>query len=75
MIDGNAFRACSKYDQFLVRLSLLTNKLMSQGFQMSRLQAAFRKFYGRHNDRPYNLFWATCCLACFIPIVKPFLRH
>jgi hypothetical protein len=44
-------------DQFLVRGSLLTNKLMSQGFQLSRLQAAFRKFYGRYNDLicPYNL--------------------
>jgi hypothetical protein len=29
-------RACSAYDQFLLRGSLLTNKLMSQGFQMSR---------------------------------------
>ena len=50
-------RACSAYDQFLVRGSLLTKKLMSQGFQMSRLQAAFRKFYGRYNDLiyPYNL--------------------
>jgi hypothetical protein len=30
---------------------------MSQGFQMFRLQAAFRKFYGRYNDLiyPYNL--------------------
>jgi hypothetical protein len=30
---------------------------MSQGFQLSRLQAAFRKFYGRYNDLicPYNL--------------------
>jgi hypothetical protein len=50
-------RACSTYNQFLVRGSLLTNKLMSQGFQQSRLQAAFREFYGRYNDRiyPYNL--------------------
>ena len=50
-------RACSTYDQFLVRGCLLTNKLMSQGFQLSRLQAAFRKFYGRYNDLicPYNL--------------------
>jgi hypothetical protein len=39
------------------RGSLLTKKLMSQGFQMSGLQAAFRKFYGRYNDLiyPYNL--------------------
>ena len=50
-------RACSTYDQFLVRGNLLTNKMMSQGFQLSRLQAAFRKFYGRYNDLicPYNL--------------------
>jgi hypothetical protein len=78
---------------------------------MSRLQAAFRKFYGRYNDLiyPYNLslghmlsdmfhfkclayrqlsanfmvvitilfthttfLWATCCLICFITIVKLF---
>jgi hypothetical protein len=50
-------RAYSTYDQFLVRGSLLlTNKLMSQGFKLSRLQAAFRKFYGRYNDLIcYNL--------------------
>jgi hypothetical protein len=50
-------RACSTYHQFLVRCSLLTYKLMSQGFQMSRLQAAFHKFYGRYNNLiyPYNL--------------------
>jgi hypothetical protein len=49
--------ACSAYDQFLVRGSLLANKLMSQGFQMSRLQTAFCKFYGRYSDLiyPYNL--------------------
>jgi hypothetical protein len=48
---------CSTCDQFLVRGSLLTKKLMSQGFHMSRLQAAFRKFYSRYNDLiyPYNL--------------------
>jgi hypothetical protein len=50
-------RACSAYDQFLLRGNLLTKKLMSQGFQMSHLQAAFRKVYGRYNDliHPYNL--------------------
>jgi hypothetical protein len=47
----------SKYDKFLVRGSLLTNKLMSQAFQLSRLQVAFRILYGLYNDRisPYNL--------------------
>ena len=44
-------RACSTYDQFLSRL--LTDKLMLQGFQLSRLQAAFRKIYGRYNDLIY----------------------
>jgi hypothetical protein len=50
-------RPCSKYDQFLARGSLHTNKLMSKGFQQSHLHAAFRKFYGRYNDVicPYNL--------------------
>ena len=50
-------RDCSTYDQFLVRGCLLINKLMSQGFQVSRLQEAFRKFYGRYNDLicSYNL--------------------
>jgi hypothetical protein len=50
-------RACLAYDQFLVRGCLLTNKLMSQGFQLSHLQAAFLKCYGRYNDLiyPYNL--------------------
>jgi hypothetical protein len=50
-------KACSAYDQFLLRGNLLTKKLMSQGLQMARLQAPFRKFYGRYNDLvyPYNL--------------------
>jgi hypothetical protein len=43
-------RACLTYDQFLIRGSLLTKTLMSQGFLQSRLQAALRKFYGRYND-------------------------
>jgi hypothetical protein len=44
---------------FLVWGNLLTNKLMSQGFLLSRQcwHAAFSKFYGRYNDLicPYNL--------------------
>jgi hypothetical protein len=47
-------RACSAYDQFLLRSNLLTKRLMSQGFQMSRLQTAFRKSYGRYNDLIYS---------------------
>jgi hypothetical protein len=55
-------RTCSTYDQFLIRGSLLTNKLVSQGFLQFRLQAAFRKFYDRYND-------------LIIAIVKPFLTQ
>jgi hypothetical protein len=43
-------RACSTYDQFLIRGSLLTKKWISQVFLQPRLQAAFRKFYGRYDD-------------------------
>jgi hypothetical protein len=50
-------RARSTYDQFLIRGSVLTKKLMSQGFLQSRLQAAVRKYYSRYNDLvcQYNL--------------------
>ena len=47
-------RACSAYDQFLNRDKLLTDKLLLQGFQQSRLKAAFRKFYGRYNNLEYQ---------------------
>jgi hypothetical protein len=43
-------RACSTYDHFLIRSSLLTNKLMSHVFIQSRLQAAFCNFYGHYKD-------------------------
>ena len=46
--------ACSAYDQFLNRGKLLTDKLLLQGFQQSRLKAAFRKFYGRYNNLVYQ---------------------
>jgi hypothetical protein len=49
-------KACSTYDQFLIRGSLLTNKLMSQGFLQTRLPAAFRKFHDCHyNVCQYSL--------------------
>ena len=47
-------RACSAYDQLLNRGKLLTDKLLLQGFQQSRLKAAFRKFYGRYNNSVYQ---------------------
>jgi hypothetical protein len=43
-------RACSPYDQLLIRGSLLTDKLKPQRFLQSRLQAAFHKYGVRYND-------------------------
>jgi hypothetical protein len=65
---------CSTNVQFLIQGSLLTNKLMSQGLIQSRLQAAFRKFYGLYNYLvwKYNVnlsfLWDKCCLVCFTSI-------
>jgi hypothetical protein len=50
-------RACSTYDQFLIRGSLRTNMLISQGLRQSHLQATFFQFYDRYIDLvcQYNL--------------------
>ena len=43
-------RACFAYEDFSKRGKLLTNKLMLQGYNESRLKSSFRQFYGRYND-------------------------
>ena len=43
-------RACFEYEDFSKRGRLLTNKLMLQGYNESRLKSSYRKFYGRYND-------------------------
>ena len=50
-------RACFAYEDFSKRGRLLTNKMMLQGYNESRLKSSFRKFYGRYNDLVcgYNL--------------------
>jgi hypothetical protein len=48
-------RACFTYEDFSKRGRLLTNKLMLQGYNESRLKSSFRKFYGRYNDLVCNL--------------------
>jgi hypothetical protein len=68
-------RACLIYDQFLVQNSLLTNNLMSQGFQMSRLQGFPQILWSL--QRFYLLiqpFFGPQAI-CFIPIAKLFLTH
>jgi hypothetical protein len=41
-------RACFAYEDFSRRGKLLTNQLMLQGYNESRLKSSFRKFYGRY---------------------------
>ena len=43
-------RVCSKYEDFLLRGSILVSKLLKQGYSSRKLQTTFRKFYGRHTD-------------------------
>jgi hypothetical protein len=43
-------REKSLFENFSKRGKLLTKKLMLQGFNESRLNSRFCKFYGRYND-------------------------
>ena len=49
-------RTCSNYQDFMERGKVLTTKLLSQGYQKTKLVATL-KFYGRHHDlvNPYNV--------------------
>jgi hypothetical protein len=42
-------RACFAYEDFSKRVKLLTNKLMLQDYNESRLKSSVRKFYGHYN--------------------------
>ena len=46
-IDSNYI---CEYNDFLYRGSILTSKLLKQGYSVEKLKTAFRKFYGRHSD-------------------------
>ena len=50
-------RACSNYQDFMERGKVLTTRLLSQGYQKTKLVATLKKFYGRHLDlvKPYNV--------------------
>ena len=50
-------RACSNYQDFKERGKVLTTKLLSQGYQKTKLVATLKKFYGRHHNLvdPYNV--------------------
>ena len=58
-------RACSNYQDFMERGKVLTTKLLSQGYQKTKLVATLKKSYGRHHNlvNPYsfkNCFWCFC---------------
>ena len=50
-------RTCSNYQDFMECGKVLTQKLLSQGYQKTKLVATLKKFYGRHHDlvHPYNV--------------------
>ena len=50
-------RTCSNYQDIMERGKVLTTKLLSQGYQKTKLVATLKKFYGRHHDlvNPYNV--------------------
>ena len=43
-------RTCSNYQDFLERGKVLTTKLLSQGYQKTKLVATLKKFCGSHHD-------------------------
>ena len=43
-------RACSNYQVYMERGKVLTTKLLSQGYEKTKLVATLKKFYGRHHD-------------------------
>ena len=50
-------RACLNYQDFMERGKVLTTKLLSQGYQKTKLVTTLKKFYGRHHDlvNPYKV--------------------
>ena len=50
-------RACLNYQDFMERGKALTTRLLSQGYQITKLVATLKKFCERHHDlvNPYNV--------------------
>ena len=47
-------RICDKFDSFVKRHRLLTDRLIKQGFWYSKLCSSFRKFARRHSAEIYG---------------------
>ena len=54
--------ACRKYTDFVYRAKLLTDKLLKQGYVVTRLISSLQKFYGRQ-------MCLMLCASCF-PILS-----
>ena len=54
---GWVFIDSPSYQDFMKRGKVLSTKLLSQGYQKTKLVATLKKFYGRHHDlvNPYNV--------------------
>ena len=52
---GRYGRACCKYQDFVDRGELLTNKLLSQGYRKAKLASTVKTFYWRHLFRNFLL--------------------
>ena len=50
-------RACSNYQDFIERGKVFTTKLLSQGYEKTKLVATLKKFYGRHHGWPIPTMW------------------
>ena len=50
-------RACSNYQDIMERGKVLTTRLLSQGYQKTKVVAILKKLYGRHHDlvNTYNV--------------------
>jgi hypothetical protein len=69
-------RACSKYDQFLVRGGLPTTSWCHRGFNcLVYLQLSAFMVVTTILLAHTTFLWTTCCLICFILIVELFLTH
>ena len=66
------FFKCSTYEHFIYRGKLITDKLLKQEYQLSRLKSTFRKFYGRYNDLvcDYSISLNKCWDVCLMAVVE-----
>ena len=63
-------RVCSRYNDFLYRGSILTSKLLKQGYSVEKLKTAFRKFMAVILTLLVNItfLFHTCYRVCLIII-------